>query len=427
MISAKATNLANRASAASIDPLSLDGVNDKVVLDKSEILAYNRSQARLGPDMIVDMRSAKTSISAAKLIKENRDGYLWDASLSGGPYVDAGGDYWTPAELAQITANANLDSYSGSLKARYAITVAHTDFKNVPSDAVFADKGDDGRLNLFQVASLGPDEPLLIFATSADGQWYYAHSYLCTGWVKASSIGFTDRGTYERYAGYAWGESADFLTVIGRSYSQGDTSWQMGSIIPLAAPAAASATSYQIKSPASDSSGDFTTTTQTITADPALYLGWQPYTSRNLVKSALCWYGDTYGWGEGSSNVDCSGLVNVVYRTCGVLIPKNSAAIGVASGAHILMSGKSDAQRLKTITKLPSASILCIKGHILFYLGKQTGVPYVLQATGGFWLKPSGKEDRVLKCLVTDLSPWRKLGTKLAPTYDCIVNAFRVI
>jgi hypothetical protein len=376
-----------------------------------------------------DMRDYDMSISAKAIKKKMKDSFMWGSNysaLDSSPHYGESGAAYSKSDLKAIEKKANMKALKGKINARYAITTNHSSLRNVPTEEIMYEEGDDPSIDLFQVSSLSPGEPVAILHESKDGNYYYIQSYLCMGWVSKDSVGLTDKETFDRYEAYKWSSDPDFLVVTAKSIELGGVYFQQGSLIPLKD--GSPDEGYEVEIPVKNPEGSFATLEATIPAEEtgAVNIGFLPYTTTNILKSAFQWYGAPYGWGNGFRSVDCSGFANLAYRTAGILIPKNSRAIAAAEGHSKSLKGKNEAQRLKIIKKLPVGSILCINGHILIYLGVHDDTPYVIQATGGYYYNPDEEYQRILSCVLTDLSLYRNLDGGVAPTLECIVSTLTI-
>lgn len=55
-----------------------------------------------------------------------------------------------------------------------------------------------------------------------------------------------------------------------------------------------------------------------------------PLTPRNLLTQSFKFPGERYGWGHSYDTRDCSGFVSEIYRSFGVLVPRNTSAQAVS-------------------------------------------------------------------------------------------------
>jgi hypothetical protein len=55
-----------------------------------------------------------------------------------------------------------------------------------------------------------------------------------------------------------------------------------------------------------------------------------PLTPRLLLQQAFKFLGERYGWGHDYDTRDCSGFVSEIYRSFGVLLPRNTSAQAVS-------------------------------------------------------------------------------------------------
>jgi hypothetical protein len=107
-------------------------------------------------------------------------------------------------------------------------------------------------------------------------------------------------------------------------------------------------------------------------------IGFLPYTPRNMVDQAFKMLNSPYGWGGMYAEQDCSSLIQEVFSTVGIVMPRNSDQ---QSMVGILAAGFSDKEnpdvKLPALqrTAAPGITTLYMKGHIMLYLGLVQGRP----------------------------------------------------
>jgi hypothetical protein len=78
---------------------------------------------------------------------------------------------------------------------------------------------------------------------------------------------------------------------------------------------------------------------------------------------------------------DCSGFTSDVYRSMGVILPPNSGAQGTSPAIrhHLFTAADSKATRLKAVMAADVGDLLVVPGHVMMFLGKIGGQPYMIQ------------------------------------------------
>ena len=104
--------------------------------------------------------------------------------------------------------------------------------------------------------------------------------------------------------------------------------------------------------------------------------------------------GERYGWGHDYDTRDCSGFVSEIYRSFGVLLPRNTSAQAVSPALDRLpftdKVGK--AARDRAVTDLQVGDLVYIPGHVMMAIGHVDGRTWVIHDTaGGSWFGADGK------------------------------------
>ena len=114
-----------------------------------------------------------------------------------------------------------------------------------------------------------------------------------------------------------------------------------------------------------------------------------------------------YGWGDKLGGRDCSRFIMDLFRTFGILMPRNSkeqAKVGVDLDR---VKGKSNKEKRRVLDQaIPLATTLRLPGHIMLYLGRDEGKDYVIHSLSG--IQGPEKIETIGKVVVSDLS----LGSK---------------
>ncbi|MNV46943.1 Dipeptidyl-peptidase 6 [compost metagenome] len=154
-----------------------------------------------------------------------------------------------------------------------------------------------------------------------------------------------------------------------------------------------------------------------------------PLTQANLITQAFKFLGERYGWGHSYDTRDCSGFVSEIYRSFGVLLPRNTSAQAVSPALDRIAFSDKDgkAKRDAAINNLQVGDLIYIPGHVMMAIGQSNGMTWVIHDTsGGSWFDASGK--RVHASLngvsVTPLQPM--MASDTASYIDRMTNIQRI-
>lgn len=92
--------------------------------------------------------------------------------------------------------------------------------------------------------------------------------------------------------------------------------------------------------------------------------GSMEFTQANVIKQALKFVGKAYGWGHSNSTRDCSGFIRDVYRSFGIVIPRDASSQehDVIEKSIYFTNAGSQNDREKLMMLLNAGSTLYLKG-----------------------------------------------------------------
>jgi hypothetical protein len=164
---------------------------------------------------------------------------------------------------------------------------------------------------------------------------------------------------------------------------------------------------YVVHIPSREGRGSLSIRKGYIRAEEDVHPGFLPYHQENLARQAFKMLHHPYGWGDRLGGRDCSRFIMDLFRTFGLLMPRNSkeqAMVGLNPGS---VEEKPIQEKRKTLDQsIPLATTLRLPGHIMLYLGTNQGKHYVIHSIWG--VQKSGKAGPALqkigKAVVSDLS-----------------------
>ncbi len=296
----------------------------------------------------------------------------------------------------------------------FALVVKRTDIRVFPTDEPSMSAPNQQGFDLFQQSSISPGSPVGIYYFSQDKKWAYIQTQFIRGWVQTHNLAIAREKS--EIADYA--EAKDRLVVTGNrltvfrtpSLQQPAFTAQMGDSFPLLAVPEGSKgprSFYVIQIGARDNDGLLAFRKGYIGASEDFHRGFLSYTQENLGRQAFKMLHVPYGWGDRGGGRDCSRFIMDLFRTFGILMPRNSkeqAQVGTDPGG---VEGASIQEKQKFLDRsIPLATTLRLPGHIMLYLGKNRGRHYVIHSLWG--IQKSGKEgaatEKIGRVVVSDLS-----------------------
>ena len=374
---------------------------DEVLTDEPGILALADETFASEPNMVdlaayaeelpaVDVKSIIISISKR---------YETDLFYRDGGEVE-------DSDYERYQARLNLDALPDIVNVRFGMVLQRADMRTWPTvDMVFKSQ-ETFDLDRFQENGLFPADMVAILHESRDGEWYFVQSFNYAAWVRQDKIAIGQRAEILDYR-----DAEHFLVITGskattnfnpRVAALSELQLDMGIRLPLADLTDASynvdgqnpGASYAVRLPVREDHGELGFRTALIARSQDVRQGYLPFTRRNIVAQAFKFLGERYGWGHSYNARDCTGLIAEVYKTFGILLPRNSGQQGSSpiGESTEFKTEISDEEKLAAIVSADVGDLLYSTGHVMLYLGTEDGMPYVIHDLSGFgWAGVDGE------------------------------------
>ena len=296
-------------------------------------------------------------------------------------------DYWDAIE-----SNLALDWIPDAVSPRYAICVRRTVARTLPSEDFAADVPGETVFDRFVSAEVMPFTGVAILHESADGEWVYLLNASFCGWVRSDTVAVCrDR---EEWLSACMPES--FLLVTGSEIVLDETllpAASSGMLLPMGTklrlcsePAAqvngrSSFGCYCVELPCREPDGSLGWEQALVPVSKDVHVGFLSMTSASVLEQAFKFLGRVYGYGGSLSSNDCSGYVRQVYGCYGFELPRNARAIAVTADLGSQKCVKMTPEKKQSLlAEMPPGLLLFMEDHIMFFLGLENGVPYVLSS-----------------------------------------------
>jgi cell wall-associated NlpC family hydrolase len=347
----------------------------------------------------------------------------------------------TAQEFKVYTDNLNIQGVKDNNKVQFGLVTQRSALRTFPTlDRVF-NKGMDFDLDRFQETGVFPTEPVAILHISTDGKWLLVQNYNYLAWVQRSDIAIGDKQEIQTYLNHQ-----DFLLISGAkvltSYVPNEpeisqVQLDMGVKIPLLSSTEqhgelygqSTAGSYEVKLPVRNKDGSLSIKVALIGRTQDVQKGYLEYTPENVIAQAFKFLGERYGWGHDYNGRDCTGFVGEIYKTFGILMPRNSGQQGNGKyGTNFRFDKNSDrASKMAVIEKLQIGDLIYIPGHVMVYLGQENNQPVVIHDVKGlaYWTPEGEFYEGVLNAV--SVTPLITLHLNETTTYiDKIYNIKRL-
>jgi len=371
---------------------------DAVVLDAAQIEALNGR-----------MRREDASIHAPLELPDHLDWQTvrsWIEAVSKRPTQprfttegridDAAFGVWTDA-LA-------LDGIPAQVALRFGLVVRRADLRAFPTATrVFSEPGDTD-IDRFQEDALFPGAPVAIVHVSRDGEWLFVESERYRAWIRASLVAIGSRAAVADFAARAARgpiiTGATARTVFTPEAPEvSDVQLEMGVRLPRADVDGATALHGQmpafgqvIELPVREHDGALSFSPALVPAAADVADDALPYTRATLIRQAFKFLGERYGWGHGYNARDCSGFVSEIYRSVGILLPRNTGAQATSPALDRIdvAPDMSRDQRLQLLREADVGDLVFIPGHVMMVIGHVDGEPWVIHDTAGMSVRTAG-------------------------------------
>ncbi len=392
-----------------------------VRMTAEEIAAYNSSLALIKGTNIKNLEAWPESLSRLELLLELN---YYDAVP--GDWYYAGARPITPAQQDEIRDNRNEASVLDSNPVRYGFITENLILRRYPSALPLYESSNDVEYDQAAETALKIWEPVVVLHTSADGQWLLVRSYDYLGWVQVHQVALCKRALWENTMADIRDSRltvlAPRLALDGAFYNPGQQSvvLKMGTILPLekqsnGADNACDENCWIVQLPGRDENGKLELIRARIPKNEDVIRGSLPFTSENLLRQVFKLLGHRYGWGGLAEGWDCSSICQDVYRTFGLMIPRNSSNQLQLPNA-ISVKNLSAEEKQSALEELLPGAMPELPGHQTMYIGTYEGDAYVIHSTFGVY-DGQGRLFQANSVIVSSVKAYRSNGQTLLENF----------
>jgi len=367
--------------------------SSQLLMDQASIAGFNQRLFASNPNM-VDLARFPAQLPGAEVRKTIES---ISKPASAGLY-NRGGKVLDETGYRELTAKLALDDIAGAVEVQFALAIRRTAMRTYPTDESWFRTGEDTNLDRFQESALFPGDAVAVLHTSADGEWSFVQSYNYAAWVRSENIAIGDRAVVDNY------RAAElFLVITGSKVftnfntdipALSELQLDMGTRLPLADRAAVGNNlygqnpffSHAVLLPVRNPQGGLEIKPALIARGNDVSHGYIPYTRENIIRQAFKFLGERYGWGHSRNARDCTGFVMEVYKTFGLLMPRNTGQQG--NGEYGVNTRFGDAanheEKLQALRHMDTGDLVYVPGHVLMHIGDVGGEPWVIHDVSVF-------------------------------------------
>ncbi|KUJ85003.1 glycoside hydrolase [Microbulbifer sp. ZGT114] len=364
---------------------------DSVRLSAEEIQQFNA--ANLARDKHLHRLSQFPQTLSRSRVLELIDGV---SRPSSSPRYHVDGRLVSEADYAEWQAAVQRQKLPAQVDVQWALVVQRASMRSYPTHTRIYKHPDDTDLDRLQETGVFPGQRLALLHESADGNWWFAVNYHYAAWLPKSAVALGDREAIER-----WHGSGPRLTVTGAqvrtNYNPVDprtseVTLDMGVSLPLMTAREVGHNvngqnpyaSYVVKLPVRDAGGALEFVPTLIARSRDVTVGLLEYRPALVLEQAFKFLGERYGWGHDYNGRDCTGFVGEVYKSFGILMPRNSGQQGRSAFAPTRkLDDASREQKLQALEELNVGDLVYIPGHVMMFIGHVDGEPYVIHDVTG--------------------------------------------
>ena len=409
---------------------------DRVILDRAGIAAQN-ARMRAEDDSIHDLRALPARLPRATVLADIQALSRWPQK----PLFGEDGKPVAATARPAIEANLALEAIPAERPLQYGLVTHRAALRAFPTALrVFTSQGDTD-IDRFQESALFPGDAVAVLHESADGQWLFITSERYSAWIEKRFVGVGDAATVLGY-----GQHGPYRVVTGATAYTAFTpeeprvsrlQLEMGVRLPVLAdwPVAQAVNGQQahgahvVQLPVRNDDGTLALVPALLPRSQDTASDYLPLTPRNLLTQSFKFLGERYGWGHSYDTRDCSGFVSEIYRSFGVLVPRNTSAQAVSPALDRIAFSDKDgkAKRNAAVQQLQVGDLVYIPGHVMVTLGQLDGQTWMIHDTaGGSWFGPGGKrvQAHLNGVSVTPLQPM--MASDTVSYIDRITNIQRI-
>ena len=367
---------------------------DRVLMSADDISAFNNRSFDVVDNMI-RLDAYAESVDRETLVERVRQ--ISKPSTSDRWYAD--GRQLTSEDWARYDAMLNLDAIEDSNSTAFGLVVGRADMRSYPTDDTIFNTETPTDIDRFQENGLFPADAVAVLHRSRDGEWLLVQSFNYLAWVRREHVAI---GSLAEVLEYRRALEERPLVVTGdkvfTAYNPhveavSELQLDMGVRLPLVPREEAGNdvhgqnpyASYVVRLPIRGDDGSLGFETALIPRSQDVSLGFLPYTRANVIRQSFKFLGERYGWGHDYNARDCTGFVSEVYKTFGILLPRNSGdqRDSIIGENTRFDDGSEHDDRFAALGSLDVGNLIYIPGHVMLHLGHVDGRTYVIHDVNG--------------------------------------------
>jgi cell wall-associated NlpC family hydrolase len=365
---------------------------DQRLMDADAIAAQNQRLREQDPTWN-DIASLPQTLERERIL-------AWIRARSQRPtqtLYDEAGKQGNDRQLDRLMNALDLDAIPQTQVTRFGLVVRRASLRTFPTHLRVFNAPGDTDIDRFQETALFPGTPVVLAHASRDRKWWFVVAPLYHGWIERDAVAEGSRAEVFDYAGR---EPALVVTgaavrtaYVPRNPALSELPLDMGVRVPLLADVPPTATingqlayaAWPVQLPVRTDDGRLAFSPALVPRGADVAREPLPLTRANLLRQSFKFLGERYGWGHDYGGRDCSGFVSEVYRSMGVLMPRNTIdqRRSPAFERIDLDENATPEQRAAALRNLQVGDLVYIPGHVMMVIGRERGEPWVIHDVHG--------------------------------------------
>jgi cell wall-associated NlpC family hydrolase len=356
---------------------------DQVLLDAVGVAAFNRRLLHVDASLR-DLSALPETLAAAEvaaIVRECSRLPQHPLSRVASGSLDA---IVGPADRDRWVAALGLESIPDQVMPRFALVTRRAALRRFPTVERVGRPDGPTDIDLFQESAFFPGTPVAAVHANADGRWTFVLGTTYAAWIETTALAFTTRQSALDYARRSTlVVTASQATALPLAAGPADPGvvLDMGTALP---PAPAGETGGRsVELPVRSADGTLALVAARVEPAGGLAEGPLPANRRQLLRQAFRFLGEPYGWGHDHGARDCSGFVCEVYRSLGLLLPRNTRdqAVSPALDRTAIEADWPRDRRLAALGRLRPGDLVYVPRHVMMIVGHDAAGPWVIHDT----------------------------------------------
>lgn len=356
---------------------------------------------------VVDL-TVLTQISAAQ-VRELIERYHIPDSCQ---YLD--GELRSSGDMDYTISRRNIAALTDPISLQYGVMTENTAVRRYPTWQQLTEDGQPESPDFFQETMLLIGEGVVVLHQTEDGVWSFVQGETDNGWVETADIAFCQIEDMNAYI-----NAESFAVITDDELTAGENELRMGTRLPIARIEDGDAVVWL---PESNENGNLYYSEQRIHLTSGICLGYLPFLPDVVVEQCIKMLDMPYGSGDAGGYVDSLSAVGAVYRSFGILLPRQADAMVYAGGSVVGISQMSAEEKKSYIMSQPAGCILLSDKQAAIYLGTDESQTAKIFHCVQSYSADGTTVTEANRCVETSIDSYSADGVKYLDQYQYVIS-----